>query len=160
MPGRNGQSYQNVTCYTCQAHVHYSDQCPQEDPVEEQAEQAEGEGANAAQLAQGTKILDPNWILLDTCSSHSCLSNEFFIKNMRMCRKNEELIMFTNGGDIIFKKRGVFALFPVPMYYNSDTIATVVAVADILKLEGATIWFDSTKGNTIYVKIGKKTFEF
>ena len=53
--------------------------------------------------------------------------------------------MQTNGGNIEFNLTREFKPLPVKMFYNKNAIATVLAVNDVLNLDGTRIKYDSDK---------------
>ena len=68
--------------------------------------------------------------------------------------------MYTNGGAIEFEERGMFSMIPVDMYYNLESIATVLLIKDVLDVENTYIIFDSRKRRSMFVYFGDKEFEF
>ena len=45
---------------------------------------------------------------------------------MTNCVDDENILLHTNGGDIIFREKGVFKMIPVDMYYDNKAISTVL----------------------------------
>ena len=46
--------------------------------------------------APTTNIINPNWILLDTCSTISSIRNKSLVQNIQPCDAGEELRAYTN----------------------------------------------------------------
>ena len=59
--------------------------------------------------------------------------------------------METNGGQIIFNQIGQLTDLPVVAHYNPDSLATIIAVKDILNLKDSKIVFDLEKERAITV---------
>ena len=48
--------------------------------------------------APTTNIINPNWILLDTCSTISSIRDKNIVQNIQPCDAVEELRAYKNGG--------------------------------------------------------------
>ena len=60
------------------------------------------------------------WVWLDSCSTDSCTNNPQFIYKIKNGEKNGDLKIHTNDGEINFKKKGMFKMLPVTMFYNPE----------------------------------------
>ena len=83
VPGKDGVVFQNIRCHHCQKYGHYSLQCPAKDETETKVGKT---------MTHSSSPINKNWILLDTCSTHSVSNNPHFVKNLRKCKKFEELV--------------------------------------------------------------------
>ena len=134
-PGTDGVLHSEVTCYHCQTRGHYSNQCPRRG--ERQLLQF---GWN---LAQSTS-LPPSWVLLDTCSTRSCTNDMSILKNIRKCSHNDCVELVTNGGKVVFSSKGDCTFLPMELYYNRDSLATIISVKDVGRLPGFTLTMDTS----------------
>ena len=165
VPGRDGITYENVTCWTCRRRGHYSGSCPGNDNQNDEVAESNEQGVNLLQgeveEQSGAQISLPNsWILLDSCSSDTCSNNKQMVKNIRKCRPNEVLELETNGGSIFFDEIGMMKMLPIKAYYNPKSIATIISFKDVMNLSGARIQFDSDISKTITVTYKGNKYDF
>ena len=69
VPGNNGKSFSEVTCYCCQETGNYAGNCPSSTSNTRTGSQPLQVGLIITQTtndAQTNNIINPNWILLDT----------------------------------------------------------------------------------------------
>ena len=97
---------------------------------------------------------------MDSCSTDSCTNNEDFLGNLNVCEEKDKFLLFTNGGDIEFKQRGIFKLLLAKMYYNPTSLATVLSMKDALNIPGVAIKYDLTKKRSFVLSYRDKIFEF
>ena len=64
------------------------------------------------------------------------------LNNIEECKQDETFKLHTNGGYIVLKKKYIFKMFPVTMYYDPDSIATLLSVKDVLNIDETSIYFD------------------
>ena len=80
-PGLDGKKHPHVICHSCNKRGHYANKCP-EVPISSKVK------LQFAQFIlnqmQGSHI-NPNWLLLDTCSTVSVVCNPAVITNIRPC---------------------------------------------------------------------------
>ena len=74
----------------------------------------------ANQKKRSKSVINPMWILLDTCSTASVCCNEDLIRDIRECGADEELTVITNGGKQAFKHIGILKDFPLQVYFKRD----------------------------------------
>ena len=61
---------------------------------------------------------------------------------------------------MIFGQVGLFKIIPAKMYYNPDSLATVLGLKDALNVPGVTVKFDSKKSRSFEVTYDGQVFEF
>ena len=78
-----------------------------------------------------------------------------FVTNITKCTNRERLTLQTNGGHRTFSKLADLKLLPVKVHFDEFSLATVLAVKDLTKIEGVVLYMDTSKDKSISVKIGK-----
>ena len=61
---------------------------------------------------------------------------------------------------MIFGQVGLFKMIPAKMYYNPESLATVLGLKYALNVPGVTVKFDSTKSRSFEVTYNGKVYEF
>ena len=101
------------------------------------------------------ETLTKDTILLDSCATDSCTNNLDMINDLKTCTSDNTLHLETNGGMKSFDQRGIGTVLEVPIYYNKDSISTILAIKDILNIPGARIIFDLDVEIAMNVFIGE-----
>ena len=111
IPGRDGTTA-NLLCYGCQNWEHIRPNCPN------------GRGCNRHSLMQyriciiqcldessiaSDGAINKAWILLDLCSTLSCICNPSLMTNIRPCTDSELMAVYTNGGQVKYDQVGTFS---------------------------------------------------
>ena len=157
----NGFFHNNITCYNCNNKGHYSNECPY----------VEGKRSNngvsffmrAVMLTQNDPSvcdIDPNWVLLDTCSTASVTGNPALVTNIRKCNEEQELHIATNGGGMIYEAIADLNLFPMQVHYNANSIATILSLKDVASIPGCYLTMDTRKARQIVVVFDGHTYVF
>ena len=134
VPGFDGVAM-DALCFNCNSVGHMSYQCPElteEERSERRSRRGQRNGASLLQFVYSlTQIspdefstITPNWLLLDTCSTDNVINNETLVKNIRPCKKGEEIKMVTNGENMDFNKEADLLMLPIKVYFNKDSIDT------------------------------------
>jgi hypothetical protein len=127
VPGSDGVTHGNVTCYSCNANGHYASVCPSAISLVQ----------HAYTLAQTSLDkhrytgISRDWILLDSQSSISIFNNPTMITNIRT--SPQPICVRTNGGAQTSNQIGnVKNLGDV--WFNTDSIANILSLADVRKV--------------------------
>ena len=104
--------------------------------------------------------IDPNWILLDTCSTDSVFCESKFLSNVSKCNENDSLEIVSNGGTVIYDKKGVFDLLNLPVYYNKNSLANVLSFTQVASLPGVSITTDTSVERSMNVHINNNILKF
>ena len=99
-------------------------------------------------LTQSDNIIDPNWVLLDTCSTDSVFNNASFLSDIVACKKDDVLNILSNGGgSVTYDTIGNFNLLPMPIYFNEKSMANVLSFKQVAGLDGVRIilWIQKWK---------------
>ena len=137
---RGGNTYDNVQCYLCHLWGHYKSHCPN----------VTSKGVNLLQLgflfAQSTgnqDLVDKNWVLLDTCSTNNVCCNPKLVDNVRPCKLDERLEIFSNGGSLKYDKVASFKLLPIKVHLNEKSLANVLSFKHVASIPGVRITTDT-----------------
>ena len=147
----NGSFHAEITCYNCNNKGHYSNECPYE-----YANKRSGVNLlmRAITLTQNDPALceiNPNWILLDTCSTASVAGNPNLVTDIRDCDEEHELYIATNGGSMRYNQVADLNMFPIQVHYNPQSIATILALKDVASVPGCYLTMDTRQAREITV---------
>ena len=144
VPGRDGTTL-DLQCYRCQDWGHISPNCP--------LTTGSSFLMQRLQLTQDGNWtgIERSWILLDTCSTNSTSNDARHVKNISQCFIADEMTTMTNGGPRVFQKEATLKLFPLKVYFDQESLATVVSYHEVSQLPGVRIVVDTAVENTINV---------
>ena len=156
-------------CYGCQRKGHYKNKCPVASSSNVMVEntQVKEEGTTAHNLAQFTlsfaqkglsvaNVIDPHWVILDTCSGSSVFCNKQLVTGVRDCAPHEVLTVLTNGGGKRFTKMGKCSFLPLSVHLNEDSMANIIAFKDMVNIPGARVILDTALGRVINVHLPQR----
>ena len=129
MTGTDGKIV-DAECYICHHRGHISWYCPEAGNTGPPPREAKN--LNCAQVGlmqrstenldcesekvQQNSVINPEWILLDTCSTASACCNANLVRDIRKYNDGEELTIITNGGSLTFRHLAVLKDFPLGEY--------------------------------------------
>ena len=145
----------NALCYNCNTPGHLSYNCPE--PSTRDGVGMLQVGFSLAQSSSSQEVINPNWILLDTCSTDNVFRNKKFLTNVRMCETGQELNIITNGGSKLYETFGDVTFLPVAAYYNRDSLANVLSFKKVSEIPGVRITVDTAVENAILVHMKNGT---
>ena len=126
MPGVDGTILHSMRCYDCGRWGHGRRNCP------------DRPGRTGAGLVQvGTCLaathdgIDEDWLLLDSCSTVSCMQNEKHVKDVTQRSTEESLRVFENGGHQDYHMTGHLKLLPWEVFINPVSMANIVLLKDV-----------------------------
>ena len=114
VPGSNGQSFNDVTCFGCGFLGHYRNQCSH----------VQRGGIVSIHMehmfTQGNSLFRiPNsWRLLDKCSTCNVIKNPNLVKNIYDCYSEERLTAYTNGGAQHYSQMAKLILLPLDIHFK------------------------------------------
>ena len=148
IPGSDGATL-DLQCYKCFEWGHIAPNCPVANPVGNQ------HLMKRLQLTQDGVCTDipRSWILLDTCSSNSTCNDARHVENIKQCIFGEEMTTITNGGPRCFEKEATLNIFPLKVYFDQESLATIVSYYEVSILPGVTMIVNSKVENTINVVV-------
>ena len=94
-----------------------------------------------------------SWILLDTCSLNSTSNDAQHVENITQCFFGREMTTITNGGPKCFEKEATLKIFPLKVYFNQDSLATIVSYYEVSILPRVSMIVNSKVENTINVVV-------
>ena len=150
VPGSDGVIHSHILCFNCQKYGHYSSTCPSPDRRR----------GGATALLRGTclackmdqePIIEDHRLLLDTCSTDNVCNNIKLLFDVRQCRRDESLVIMTNGGSMRYNTIGRMGILPISSYYNKNSLANIVSMQKLLEVEGITISMNSSISKSILV---------
>ena len=151
VPGRDNRVFEHITCHGCQERGHYRNQCPTQKNVT-----LTQFVLNQQQLA----TINPNWILLDTCSTVSVFCNRKLIHDIQPCEPNQELHIITNGGSETFPYTATSNLLPIPVHFNPHSLANILSLSSVANIPGARITMDTHVEKAILLHVNGQTYKF
>ena len=77
------------------------------------------------------------WILLDSCSTFSCICNPSLITNVRPCMETELMTVYTNGGQVDYDHVGTFSLLSFEVYFDEHSMANILSLKDDKTVENS-----------------------
>ena len=92
--------------------------------------------------------LNKDWILLDSQSTVSIFSSKHLVKNIRPCEEGQSVRCYCNGGYQDTDEMATILGFG-DVYYNPDSIANILSLAQVAKLYPIT--FDSNEEDAFLV---------
>ena len=105
-------------------------------------------------------VIDPNWILLDTCSTDSVFCDERFLSKIVKCDDDEVLQIISNVGMVTYEEKGVFNLLDIPVNHNADSIANVLSFTQVASLPGIYITTDTAVERAMVVHVNGRSLKF
>ena len=113
-------------------------------------------------FTQAPVKIQPTWHLIDTCSTSSTSNNPELVENIRDCPPGEEMTAHTNGGPSRFVQTATLKLLPLSVYFNENSLATILAFSEVASLPGINITMNSNKERAILVHMmdSKKVLKF
>ena len=149
-PGRDGKTIEHVKCHGCHEHGHYRNQCPNNNVTL----------AKFVLNQQELATINPNWVLLDTCSTVSVYCNPQLVHNITPCEPHQELQIITNGGQEFFAHHATSNLVPLPVHFNSKSLANILSLSDVANIPGAKVTMDTSVERAIKLHLQDKVITF
>ena len=151
VPGRDGRLFEHIKCHGCDTYGHYKNQCPKaRDVVLAQFVLSQHELTS----------INPNWILLDTCSTVSVYCNEHLVHNLKPCQPHQELDIITNGGSETFTSMATANIVPITVHFNPRSLANILSLGDVANIPGARLTMDTEVERAILLHVNGDIIKF
>ena len=160
--GIDGKEYRGVFCYNCKKLGHYRGQCPKETEAQRNGWRKDLSNTQLghALAAHQMEKLPSNWILLDSCSTDGTTNNVGVLYSFDPVTKNDVLELDMNGGQCFFEHRWWFTHFPYELYYNPDSLGTILSMHQVLSIPGVNITLTKGEQPTFVLTYGTLTMKF
>ena len=157
VPGTDGVSHNEITCFGCDFLGHYRNQCPY---VQQTGIVSMHVGHS---FTQGNTLfsIPSSWILLDTCSTCNVVKNSSLVSNIQDCNNEERLTAYTNGGAQHYIQMATLKMLPLTVHFKADSMANILSFKSVAEIPGARIVMDTKSGPSIFVHLKDgPTYEF
>jgi hypothetical protein len=105
-------------------------------------------------------VINPNWILLDMCSTVSVMCNPALVRNIMSVHDDDGMTIITNGRSQFFNQTATLNILPLRVHFKQDSLANILSLSDIANLTGARITMDSTVEKAINLFYDGKVLKF
>jgi len=82
------------------------------------------------------------------------------VEDIRSCGSDKELVIYMNGGSKTFDKVSPLKLFHLDIYFNTESMANILSLKDVVSIPGVRISMDSTVERAITVEHEVRTLKF
>ena len=160
--GVDNKVYNGVFCYHCKKPGHYRGQCPSATDAQRKGWK---KGSTNTQLSVALassqmEKLPQDWILLDSCSTDGTTNDPNVLYSYTPVTDDEVLELDTNGGQCFFKHRGWFTHFPYELYFNPDSLGTILSMHQVFNLPGVSVVLEHESEPTFVLTYGTLTMKF
>ena len=152
VPGVDGKVHTHITCHKCKHDGHYKNQCPDI----EGSDNVSFPNFSLSQHELAT--INPNWILLDTCSTVSVFNNAALVHDISYT--SDPMMIVTNGGTESFPQTAIANMLPIPVHFNEQSLANIFSLKDVADLEGARLTMDTSVSRAINLHYGNNCYLF
>ena len=154
--GLDGKKHPHIVCHACNKRGHYANCCP-EVPTKTKVKP---QFAQFVLKQSEESYINPNWLLLDTCSTVSAIKNPTLLTNIRPCRAGEELHIVTNGGSKSFAHVGTLKVLPLTVHYNHKSLANILSLKDVANIPNARLTMDTMIDRAIILTVDGTSIRF
>ena len=169
--GTNNSFYPNITCRTCGLKGHFQAECPLDatadtptnrvprtDQPRRNNNTSGGTGQEVSSPSTGISLnqhydtdsnLNPDWILLDSESTHNIFHNKKYLENVGPTTDGECLRLISSGGTLDTHQKGDFG--SISVWHNERCPANILSLA--LITEQFRVTLDSETENAFFVHI-------
>ena len=135
-----------ITCYKCGNKGHIKPFCPVTDSV--QATQL------TLTMKGGNKMIPNTWILLDSCSFISSISNVDLVRDIEQAKQPTRA--WTNGGFMDYNLQcKLNILNGMTTYFNKDGIANILSLSEVSNIYQVTMDTAKVKAMIVYISKNK-----
>lgn len=118
VPGWDGK-VNDITCFNCDRDGHFANQCPEPDCRKKKVTLAQ---FSLTQI--DIEIIDPNWILLDTCTTITVICNPTLVNNITSVDNYNGMTIVTNGGSQFLIRKQILKSFQCKYISKKTPLST------------------------------------
>lgn len=149
-PGTDGSTLHSMRCYECGKWGHGRRNCPSRP-----AQSGTGLTQVGVCLAATHGGINDDWLLLDSCSTVSCMKNEFFVSKVTQRSLDDSLRVHTNGGHQDYRMTGTLKILPLEVYVNPTSMANIVSLKDVYEKYRVTMDTEADPSMLVHHEDGK-----
>ena len=75
--------------------------------------------------------------------------NNALVNDLVVCSEEEVLLIHTNGGTQTFDLKSNMKMFPIDFHFNSESMANILSIKDVVSMKGACITMDTFEERAI-----------
>ena len=100
-------------------------------------------------------------IILETCSTDRVTNNLDYFEDVNNCTKDKEIKVLTNGGSLLFDRKGRLTFLPSGVHVNYNSLATILSLKYVNKIIGVRVTMDTSIEKAMHVILSDVTvFKF
>ena len=111
-------------------------------------------------FGQNSDSIPLSWVLLDTCSTASVFFDIALVNNLVVCSDEEVLLIHTNRGTQTFDLKSKMKMFPIEVHFNSESMANILSLKDVVSMRGACITMDTFEERAITLRYEGNVYKF
>ena len=96
------------------------------------------------------------WFLVDTYSTCDLSNNPKLVTNIRVCKPEDSLIAYTNGGAQTYQHIADLLLLPITVCFKKNSMATILSFESVSEIPGARITMDTAVNKSITLTLKDK----
>ena len=160
--GTNNSFHPNTTCHLCKLKGHFQQQCPvASDATGARLSRVESERNPTTRQEvsfaicgillnhQGDILINPNWVLLDSESTHNIFKNRNMLTDVKATTDGEILRLHTSGGILDTNQKGHFGGLSV--WFNPRCLANILSLALVSELFRVTLDTEIENAFTVHI---------
>ena len=160
--GTNNFFHPNTTCHLCKLKGHFQQQCPvASDATGARLSRVESERNPTTRQEvsfaicgillnhQGDILINPNWVLLDSESTHNIFKNRNMLTDVKATTDGEILRLHTSGGILDTNQKGQFGGLSV--WFNPRCLANILSLALVSELFRVTLDTEIENAFTVHI---------
>ena len=100
------------------------------------------------------------WVLLDSCSTNNVFNNCKLLKHIVGCTDEECLHLTANDSSTVYSLISSMKIFPLRVHFNKNSLANVISLFDLIKVEGIHITMDNKNNYGFHITFQGKLYYF
>ena len=92
-----------------------------------------------AMFMQNGDVVKKTWILLETFSTDSVTNNLDYVEDVKNFTKDKYLTVSTNGGLLLFDRKGRLIFLPLSVHVNRNYLAKILSLKYVKNIAGVKV---------------------